>query len=124
MKKIKVFLMAVLMVLAVQICAVSVSCEVQAATATTTAAKKKTGLYKEKGLYYYYVNGKKIKIGNCKKINLNICGVLPGTIINVTKKSFCVSCASGSALEILMLQPEGKKMMNTEDYLKGNKTIY
>ncbi|MDO5781170.1 MAG: transglutaminase domain-containing protein [Eubacteriales bacterium] len=61
MKKIKVFLMAVLMALAVQICAVSVSCEVQAATATTTAAKKKTGLYKEKGLYYYYVNGKKIK---------------------------------------------------------------
>lgn len=67
------------------------------------------------------LNGKKIKIGKCKKINLNICGVLPGTIINVTKKSFCVSCASGSALEILMLQPEGKKMMNTEDYLKGNK---
>lgn len=67
------------------------------------------------------LNNKKIKIGKCKKTDLNINGVLPGTIINVTKNSFCVSCGSDSALEIQMLQPEGKKMMNTEDYLKGNK---
>ena len=52
--------MAVVMILAVQIVSVSVTCDAQAAT-TTTTAKKKTGLYKEAGRYYYYVNGKKIK---------------------------------------------------------------
>ena len=60
MKKIRVFLIAVLMIFAVQICTVSVNCEVKAAT-TTAAVKKKTGLYKEGGLYYYYAGGKKIK---------------------------------------------------------------
>lgn len=60
MKRLKVFFMAVVMILAVQIVSVSVTCDAQAAT-TTTTAKKKTGLYKEAGRYYYYVNGKKIK---------------------------------------------------------------
>ena len=60
MKRLKVFFMAVVMILAVQIVSVSVTCDAQAAT-TTTTAKKKTGLYKEARRYYYYVNGKKIK---------------------------------------------------------------
>lgn len=74
MKKIKVIFATLFMVFAVQMFASSVAVEVQAATvkkttvtATPTAIptkapqKKKTGLYKEKGKYYYYVNGKKIK---------------------------------------------------------------
>ena len=52
--------MAMVMLFAVQICTVSVTCETQAAT-TTATVKKKTGLYREKGKYYYYTKGRKIR---------------------------------------------------------------
>ena len=48
MKRLKLFFMAMVMLFAVQICTVSVTCETQAAT-TTATVKKKTGLYREKG---------------------------------------------------------------------------
>lgn len=47
MKRLKLFFMAMVMLFAVQICTVSVTCETQAAT-TTATVKKKTGLYREK----------------------------------------------------------------------------
>jgi len=43
----------------------------------------------------------------------------PGTVIAVTKKSFTVKCGK-DALEILEVQPEGKKRMDTGAYLRGN----
>uniref|UniRef100_UPI004026142E hypothetical protein n=1 Tax=Blautia sp. TaxID=1955243 RepID=UPI004026142E len=60
MKRLKLFFMAMVMLFAVQICTVSVTCETQAAT-TTATVKKKTGLYREKGKYYYYTKGRKIR---------------------------------------------------------------
>ena len=42
----------------------------------------------------------------------------PGTIIDVTKKSFTIACGEG-ALRILRLQPEGKKPMDTAAFLNG-----
>ena len=44
----------------------------------------------------------------------------PGTIIEVTKKSFTIACGEG-ALRILRLQPEGKKPMDTAAFLNGKK---
>ena len=44
----------------------------------------------------------------------------PGTIIDVTKKSFTIACGEG-ALRILRLQPEGKKPMDTAAFLNGKK---
>ncbi len=46
--------------------------------------------------------------------------ILPGTVIEVTRKFFTVLCGSG-ALRIRRLQPEGKKEMDTASYLNGNK---
>ncbi len=42
----------------------------------------------------------------------------PGTVIEVTKKSFTVACGEG-ALRIRALQPEGKKCMDTAAFLNG-----
>ena len=44
----------------------------------------------------------------------------PGTIIDVTKKSFTIACGEG-ALRILRLQPEGKKPMDAAAFLNGKK---
>ena len=44
----------------------------------------------------------------------------PGTIIDVTKKSFTIACGEG-ALRILRLQPEGKRPMDTAAFLNGKK---
>ncbi|MCR5650286.1 MAG: methionyl-tRNA formyltransferase [Lachnospiraceae bacterium] len=43
----------------------------------------------------------------------------PGTVIGVEKDSFTVACAEG-ALKVIELQYEGKKRMNTKDFLLGN----
>ena len=42
----------------------------------------------------------------------------PGEIFDVTKDAFCVAAGEG-ALKILSLQLEGKKRMNTADFLRG-----
>ena len=46
--------------------------------------------------------------------------IVPGMIIDRTKKHFTVKCGTG-ALRILSVQPEGKKKMDTAAFLNGNK---
>ena len=44
----------------------------------------------------------------------------PGTVVNVSKKSFTVQTGSGQ-LEFLEVQPEGKKRMDAASFLNGNR---
>ncbi len=46
---------------------------------------------------------------------------VPGQIIAVNKDSFDVCCGESTVLRIFEIQPEAKKVMSVEDYLKGNK---
>ncbi|MBQ7464092.1 MAG: methionyl-tRNA formyltransferase [Lachnospiraceae bacterium] len=46
-------------------------------------------------------------------------GSVPGTVTDITKDSFTVSCGSGQ-LVVRELQLEGKKRMSTKDFLLGN----
>lgn len=43
---------------------------------------------------------------------------VPGTILDLTENSFTVACSEG-ALEVLTVQPESKKPMDTGAYLRG-----
>ncbi len=43
-----------------------------------------------------------------------------GTVTAVSEKDFTVKCAENTALAIDRLRPEGKKSMNTDDFLRGN----
>ena len=45
----------------------------------------------------------------------------PGQVISVNKDSFDVCCGESTVLRIFEIQPEAKKVMSVEDYLKGNK---
>lgn len=43
----------------------------------------------------------------------------PGTIIDVAKDYFTIACGNNTALDILKLQPAGKKIMDARDYING-----
>lgn len=62
------------------------------------------------------MDGKRIKIHKTKLADA--CGQA-GEIVSL--EPFIVACGSG-AIEILELQPEGKKKMNVADFLRGHKT--
>ncbi len=62
---------------------------------------------------------KNMKIGLAKVSSEASCHA-PGTIFEITNDSFFVACGNDTSLEVFMIQPEGKKMMSVEDYLKGN----
>ena len=76
------------------------------------------GLYPVPKAFTLY-EGKNLKIG-LSKVSSKNCDCIPGTIFEIGKTSLLVSCGHGTSLEIFMIQPEGKKMMSVEDYLKGN----
>ena len=63
------------------------------------------------------INGKTVKIH--KTCKTDIMGGKAGEIIDNNKK-LIVSCGDGKCLEILEIQPEGKKKMSTRDFLLGN----
>jgi methionyl-tRNA formyltransferase len=45
----------------------------------------------------------------------------PGTVIECGGDNFAVACGGGSAIEIIELQPEGKRRMNVRDFINGLK---
>lgn len=45
---------------------------------------------------------------------------IPGIVVEVTDDYIRVACGNGSAFDITGIQPEGKRAMSVNDYLKGN----
>jgi len=44
---------------------------------------------------------------------------MPGTVVKITKDGFLMACGSGTTLEILEVQPSGKKVMKARDFANG-----
>ncbi len=65
---------------------------------------------------YFFLNGKRIKVYSVKKCELS--GEIGEVLEN--DKRFVIGCQNG-AVELLEIQPEGKKRMNAADYLRGAK---
>ena len=64
------------------------------------------------------LNGMNLKIH--KTVLSNVDASTPGTVVENNKK-LVVSCGDGKCVEILELQLDGKKRMNTKSFLLGNK---
>ncbi|MGM9900207.1 MAG: methionyl-tRNA formyltransferase [Bacilli bacterium] len=45
--------------------------------------------------------------------------LLPGSIVSVTKRGFLMACGQNTCLEILEVQPSGKKVMKASDFANG-----
>jgi len=64
------------------------------------------------------INGKKVKIH--KTVLSELTGNCAGKIIN-SKGCLTVCCGDGKCLDIIELQPEGKKRMDIRSFIAGNK---
>ena len=65
---------------------------------------------------YTMLDGKQIKLLGAEVVETS---GEPGTVAEVTKKSFTVACGE-KGLRVKKLQPEGKKPMDTAAFLNGN----
>lgn len=68
---------------------------------------------------YTFFHGKQLKIWEADAGEALALEEIPGTVVKVEKDRFAVACGSGT-LWITSLQLEGKKRMNTHDFLLGN----
>ncbi len=66
---------------------------------------------------YTHLNGKTLKLFAARVTPLTT-PATPGTITEVTKKTFTIACGQ-DALTVTNLQPEGKKPMDTAAFLNG-----
>ncbi|MGN0528141.1 MAG: methionyl-tRNA formyltransferase [Eubacterium sp.] len=64
------------------------------------------------------INGKNVKIH--RTVLSDKTGINCGEVID-NKNNLVVCCGDGKCVEILSLQPEGKKAMDTKSFLQGNK---
>jgi methionyl-tRNA formyltransferase len=67
---------------------------------------------------YTHLKGKILKIYK-SKILYKDSELPPGSVERLSKKSFAVVCGNKQLLEILKLQLQGKKILNTADFING-----
>ncbi len=65
------------------------------------------------------LEGKRLKV-YASELTGSVCGDLENGAVTDTDK-FIVKCGDGCGLRLTEIQPEGKKRMKTEDYLRGKK---
>lgn len=79
---------------------------------------------KVRGLYSWpiattVINGKKFKIHKSKILAENFAGI-PGEIVDNNNR-LVIMCGDGKCVEILEIQAEGKKKMDTQSFLRGQR---
>ncbi len=79
---------------------------------------------KVRGLYSWpiattMINGKKFKIHKSKILTENFAGN-PGEIVDNSNR-LVIMCGDGNCVEILEIQAEGKKKMDTQSFLRGQR---
>ena len=68
---------------------------------------------------YCNFNNNVFKIWKTKVYNNTNLATIPGTVVEITKQGFVVSTGAG-LLEILEIQPAGKRRMSAKDYVCGH----
>jgi methionyl-tRNA formyltransferase len=68
---------------------------------------------------YTIFNNKILKIYESNPLSVKFNDMPPGYVVKLSKKSFGVVCGDGFVLEILKLQLQGKKILETLQFLNG-----
>lgn len=76
------------------------------------------GLNPSPGAYCELADGRKLKIWHTRVASSDGKPAAPGTVAALTKQGFTVACGQG-VLEILTVQPAGKKMMSADVFCLG-----
>jgi methionyl-tRNA formyltransferase len=68
---------------------------------------------------FTFIGDMQLKI-NSSRVVTSSCDCIPGTIMETGNDYIRVGCGEGTVLDILEIQPAGKRMMKAEEYLRGN----
>jgi methionyl-tRNA formyltransferase len=68
---------------------------------------------------FTFLNGQRLEILRAEAEPSAAAATAPGTVLEVTRESFTVSCSGETQLRITELLPAGKRAMSTRDFLNG-----
>ncbi|HXF42207.1 MAG TPA: methionyl-tRNA formyltransferase [Pyrinomonadaceae bacterium] len=69
---------------------------------------------------FSFLNGKRISLVKASEIAPTDSIETPGEVLVATKTQLIISCGHNTALSVLELKPEGKKVMSIKDFLNGH----
>jgi methionyl-tRNA formyltransferase len=69
---------------------------------------------------YTFLDGRRLVIHQARLSDTTVSGPPPGTCITVEADRITVACGDGGAIDLLQLQPEGRRSMSARDYLAGH----
>ena len=69
---------------------------------------------------YTFLHGRRLVIHQARLSHLAISDAEPGTCVSAGAEGISIACGDGRAIEVLQLQPEGRRSMSARDYLAGH----
>ncbi len=79
--------------------------------------------YNPNPISYFVLKGDQIKVYDSKVVD-EVTSELPGTILLNHKNRLMIACGNNTVLELLTLQPMGKKVMSARDFINGGLRKY
>lgn len=68
---------------------------------------------------YTFHGGQRLVIHHARISETAATGIEPGTVVTAGRNGITVACGHGTAIDILQLQPEGRRSMSARDFLAG-----
>lgn len=69
---------------------------------------------------FTFLAGRRLVVHQARLSEVGTQGVEPGTCVSANADGITVACGDGHAIDILQLQPEGRRSMSPRDYLAGH----
>jgi methionyl-tRNA formyltransferase len=69
---------------------------------------------------FTFLGGKRLVVHQARVSAASSGGVEPGTCVTASADVITVACGNGDAVDILLLQPEGRRTMTAREYLAGH----
>jgi methionyl-tRNA formyltransferase len=69
---------------------------------------------------FTFLGGKRLVVHQARVSAATSAGVEPGTCVAASADAITVACGNGDAVDILLLQPEGRRTMTAREYLAGH----
>ena len=69
---------------------------------------------------YTYLRGKRLVIHHARLSDMTAGSVEPGTCVRAGSEGITIACGDGQAIDVLQLQPEGRRSMSAREYLAGH----
>lgn len=65
------------------------------------------------------LNGERLVVRRTSPVSLDAHDAIPGTIVRAYGDELTVACGGGTALQLLAIQPEGRRIMSAREFLAG-----